>query len=111
MEKRKFEKLGIETSLLGFGCMRFPATPDGKIDEPRAEKLLDRAIAAGVNFIRQIRRIRHHTVHKGHQLSVFKQQPEMIAICCDPLCKFFLRSRLRRREAFRLHRRNTVQIR
>ena len=43
MEKRKFEKLGIETSLLGFGCMRFPATPDGKIDEPRAEKLLDRA--------------------------------------------------------------------
>ena len=51
MEKRKFGKLGIETSLLGFGCMRFPATPDGKIDEPRAEKLLDRAIAAGVNYI------------------------------------------------------------
>ena len=51
MEKRKFEKLGIETSLLGFGCMRFPATPDGKIDESRAEKLLDRAIAAGVNYI------------------------------------------------------------
>ena len=24
MEKRKMEKLGIETSLLGFGCMRFP---------------------------------------------------------------------------------------
>lgn len=33
MEKRKLEKLGIETSLLGFGCMRFPTTPDGKIDE------------------------------------------------------------------------------
>ena len=26
MEKRKLEKLGIETSLLGFGCMRFPTT-------------------------------------------------------------------------------------
>lgn len=38
MEKRKFEKLGIETSLLGFGCMRFPAHRSGKIDEPRAEK-------------------------------------------------------------------------
>lgn len=51
MEKRKLEKLGIETSLLGFGCMRFPVTADGKIDEPLAEKMMDRAIAAGVNYI------------------------------------------------------------
>ena len=41
MEKRKLEKLGIETSLLGFGCMRFPLTADGKIDEAEAEKMLD----------------------------------------------------------------------
>ncbi|MDO4294381.1 MAG: aldo/keto reductase [Eubacteriales bacterium] len=51
MEKRKLEKLGIETSLLGYGCMRFPTTPEGRIDEPKAEALLDRAIAAGVNYI------------------------------------------------------------
>ena len=51
MEMRKFEKLGIETSLLGFGCMRFPVTEDGRINEPEAEKMLDRAIAAGVNYI------------------------------------------------------------
>lgn len=51
MEKRKMEKLGIETSLLGFGCMRFPVTADGKIDEPLAEKMMDQAIAAGVNYI------------------------------------------------------------
>lgn len=51
MEKRKWEKLGIETSLLGFGCMRFPVTAEGKIDEPEAEKMLDQAIAAGVNYI------------------------------------------------------------
>lgn len=50
MEKRKLEKLGIETSLLGFGCMRFPVTADGKIDEPVAEEMLDKAIAAGVNY-------------------------------------------------------------
>ena len=43
MEYSKFEKLGISTSLLGFGCMRFPQTPDGKIDEPEAEKMLDTA--------------------------------------------------------------------
>ena len=51
MEKRKLDKLGIETSLLGFGCMRFPVTPEGKIDEPEAQKMLDKAIASGVNYI------------------------------------------------------------
>lgn len=51
MERRKWEKLGIETSLLGFGCMRFPTMPDGRIDEGRAEKMLDQAIASGVNYI------------------------------------------------------------
>lgn len=51
MEKRKMENLGIETSLLGFGCMRFPVTAEGKIDKPEAERMLDKAIAAGVNYI------------------------------------------------------------
>ena len=51
MEKRRLEKLGIETSLLGFGCMRFPVTAEGKIHEPEAERMLDRAVQAGVNYI------------------------------------------------------------
>lgn len=51
MTKRKLEKLGIETSLLGFGCMRFPVTAEGKINEPEAEKMLDKAIVSGVNYI------------------------------------------------------------
>lgn len=51
MEKRKMEKLGIETSLLGFGCMRFPMTADGKIDEAETERMIDKAIAGGVNYI------------------------------------------------------------
>lgn len=50
MEKRNMENLGAEVSLLGFGCMRFPVTADGKIDEPEAERMLDRAYAAGVNY-------------------------------------------------------------
>ena len=50
MEKRKFEKLGIEKHhCLALGC--FPATPDGKIDEPRAEKLFGSCHRAGVNYI------------------------------------------------------------
>ena len=51
MEKRRFEKLGIDVSLLGFGCMRFPTNAEGKIDRPLAEKMLDKAIASGVNYI------------------------------------------------------------
>lgn len=51
METRKMDKLNIETSLLGFGCMRFPTTADGEIDESEAERMLDKAIVAGVNYI------------------------------------------------------------
>mgnify|MGYP003538887660 CR=1 FL=1 len=43
MEFRTLDKLGIKTSLLGFGCMRFPTTAEGKIDEVRAEQMLDEA--------------------------------------------------------------------
>lgn len=51
MEMRSFDKLGIETSLLGFGCMRFPVDSQGKINEPEAERMIDKAIASGVNYI------------------------------------------------------------
>lgn len=61
MEKRRMDKLGIETSLLGFGCMRFPVTAEGKIREEEAEKMLDRAIAAGVNYIDTA-----YPYHEGH---------------------------------------------
>ncbi len=51
MEMRKMDKLGIETSLLGFGCMRFPCNADGSIDEVQTEAMIDKAMAAGVNYI------------------------------------------------------------
>ncbi len=50
MEKRNFERLGISSSLLGFGTMRFPMTAEGKIDEPLSEKMIDLAVSAGVNY-------------------------------------------------------------
>ena len=49
MQKRKFENLGAEASVLGYGCMRFPMK-DGKIDEIESERLLDRAMEAGGNY-------------------------------------------------------------
>ena len=51
MEKRKFAKLGIDVSLLGFGCMRFPTGADGKIDQTQDEEMMDKAIQNGVNYI------------------------------------------------------------
>jgi len=51
METRTFEKMGITTSLLGFGAMRLPLTPEGAIDETRAEEMMGFAIKAGVNYI------------------------------------------------------------
>jgi len=50
MEFRKMEKLGIKTSLLGFGCMRFPRHRDGSIHEEKAEKMIDTAYQSGVNY-------------------------------------------------------------
>jgi predicted aldo/keto reductase-like oxidoreductase len=36
MERKKWSTTGIETSHLGFGCMRLPMNSDGEIDEPQA---------------------------------------------------------------------------
>lgn len=50
MEYSNMEKLGARPSRLGFGCMRFPTTPEGAIDEPRARAMLDKAYQAGVTY-------------------------------------------------------------
>ncbi len=50
MERRKLEKLNIETSILGFGCMRFPLNVDGTIDRVKSALMLERAREGGVNY-------------------------------------------------------------
>lgn len=50
MQYTTIEKLNARPSRLGFGCMRFPVTPEGKIDEPRALAMIDSAYRAGVNY-------------------------------------------------------------
>ncbi|MCC8086819.1 MAG: aldo/keto reductase, partial [Clostridium sp.] len=47
----RFDNGEDRVSFLGFGCMRFPKTEDGRIDEAQAAKMLDTAIKAGVNYI------------------------------------------------------------
>lgn len=50
MEYRELDQLGIKTSLLGYGCMRFPRRRNGSINEERAEHLIDIAYQNGVNY-------------------------------------------------------------
>ena len=50
MERRAQKHLGVESSLLGFGCMRFPTLGGGAIDEAQAMAMLDRAYQSGVNY-------------------------------------------------------------
>ena len=50
MKKRYFKKTNAETSLLGFGCMRFPVKEDGSINEELTFKMLDEAYNRGVNY-------------------------------------------------------------
>jgi len=50
MEYRKMENLGISTSLLGFGCMRFPTNADGSINEEETLAMIDKAYQSGVTY-------------------------------------------------------------
>ncbi len=49
MNRKSFDKLGIEASVLGFGAMRFP-TKDGAIDRAAALEMIDYAYQNGVTY-------------------------------------------------------------
>lgn len=52
MEYRKFDKLDIETSLLGLGTMRLPIASDTKqVDEKASIEMIRYAIDQGINYI------------------------------------------------------------
>ena len=50
MEYRMMQNINAKTSLLGFGCMRFPLNQDGSIDEEETFAMLDKAYQTGVNY-------------------------------------------------------------
>ena len=51
MLKTTFPTIDRESSILGFGCMRFPCTAEGKIDEAEAIRMVRHAIDNGVTYI------------------------------------------------------------
>jgi hypothetical protein len=53
MKYRKMGHSGYEVSILGLGCMRLPVVEgnEGRIDEPRANRLLQVSIEKGINYL------------------------------------------------------------
>ncbi len=51
MQYRRMPGMTEELSILGFGCMRFPVTPEGNINEAEATEILRYAIDNGVNYV------------------------------------------------------------
>ena len=51
MQYRTYNKTGEKVSLLGFGAMRLPETPEGKIDAAESVKMIRFAIDSGVNYV------------------------------------------------------------
>lgn len=50
MEYRMMKNIDAKTSLLGFGCMRFPTNADHSINEEETFAMIDKAYQAGVNY-------------------------------------------------------------
>ncbi len=50
MTYRTTPSTGDRVSLLGYGCMRWPTKSDGEIDQEMVNRLVDYAIAHGVNY-------------------------------------------------------------
>ena len=48
---RRMNKLPVDLSILGFGCMRLPVRKEGNIDEEQATAMLRYAIDHGVNYV------------------------------------------------------------
>jgi len=46
----EIKSLGIKTSALGMGCMRYPTKPDGKIDHEKSIKMMELCYESGINY-------------------------------------------------------------
>jgi predicted aldo/keto reductase-like oxidoreductase len=83
MEKRSYKKTGEEVSLLGFGMMRLPKVDPDKsdIDYELGQKMVDRAIAQGVNYFDTA--YPYHEgkseVFTGHALSKYQRDSFFLA--------------------------------
>jgi len=84
VEKRKFHDK--EVSRLGFGLMRLPRNPENRaqIDYEASEKLIDYAIANGVNYFDTAYTYGGSEEFAGHALSKYPRESYYLATKCPP---------------------------
>src|SRR5690606_28350931 len=51
MQYRRMPGVDAPLSVLGFGAMRLPKSPDGRIDRPAATALVRRAVDGGITYV------------------------------------------------------------
>jgi predicted aldo/keto reductase-like oxidoreductase len=73
MEKRRTDSLNLETSLLGFGCMRLPEN-NGAIDRKKTTEMLEMALSNGVNYF-DTAYVYHDGKSEGAMGAVLKKHP------------------------------------
>ncbi len=89
MEQSTFEKLGIQTSVLGFGCMRLPVK-DGEIDRDAAFDMVDYAYKNGITYFDTAWPYHHQTSEPfmGEALKRYPRESFYLATKCPVwLCK------------------------
>ena len=85
-------RTGKKVSSLGYGCLRFPTTEEGKIDRERTNLLIDTAIKGGVNYFDT--GVRYHKgeaeLYLGEVLSGYQRESYLLTTKLPP---WFLKTR------------------
>ena len=84
VDKRHWDSLGVDLSLLGLGCMRLPSIPNpngrgSHLDQTAVNEMVDYAIAHGVNYFDTAPAYGESEVVTGNALSRHPRESYMLA--------------------------------
>ena len=87
-----FACTGKKASSLGYGCLRFPTTKDGKIDRERTNQLIDTAMKGGINYFDT--GVRYHNGESESYLGeILPNYPRESFLLTTKLPPWFLKTR------------------
>ena len=81
MTYRLSRNTGAKVSLLGFGMMRLPMTPDRKIDQEKVNEMVDYAMEHGVNYYDTSPHYGMHQSERATGIALKKYPRESFNLC------------------------------